>query len=203
MEETWCVFIDFLNVTCGFWGVSGESSLNPQWRGFRGIPSMTLSFFYSFSSQITHYLGCLHSGVLAWINSPKKVSFSFVYVQSSYSQSSLDVTNGKSLEPTLCYRMMLIQLQWHWQTPVLAPMAGDKSTPLSCLCQVFPALGSCTSRKSILFNYPHLEQGAHLQVSQSGVAERIFPSGLSSLVRPHRNLPCISCHVHKALGVQP
>lgn len=79
---------------------------------------MTLSFFYSFGSQITRYLGCLHSGVLAWISSPKKVSFSFVYVHSSYSQSSLAVTDGDSPEPALCYRMMLTQLQWHWQTPV-------------------------------------------------------------------------------------
>lgn len=108
---------------------------------------MTLSFFYSFGSQITRYLGCLHSGVLAWISSPKKVSFSFVYVHSSYSQSSLAVTDGESLEPALCYRMMLTQLQWHWQTPVLALRAGDKSTPLSCPCQVCLVLGSCTSGK--------------------------------------------------------
>lgn len=135
---------------------------------------MTLSFFYSLGSQITRYLGCLHSGVLAWISSPKKVSFSFVYVHSSYSQSSLAVTDGDSLEPALCYRVMLTQLQW--QIPVLALMAGDKSTPLFCPCHVCPALGSCTSGKSLLFNHPHLEQGAHLQVSQSGILERSFPS---------------------------
>lgn len=57
----------------------------------------TIGFFYSLSSQIIHYLGCLHSGVLAWISSPKKVSFSFVYVHSSSSQSSLAVPGASSV----------------------------------------------------------------------------------------------------------
>lgn len=74
---------------------------------------MALSVFYSLSSQITCYLGCLHSGVLAWISSPRKMSFSFVSVQSSYSQSLLAVTDGESL----CYRVMLTQLWWLWHTP--------------------------------------------------------------------------------------
>lgn len=91
---------------------------------------MTLSFFYSLGSQTARYLGCLRSGVLAWISSPKKVSLSFVYVHSNYSQSSLAVTGGETLEPALCYWVMLTQLQWQWQTPVLALMAGDKTTPV-------------------------------------------------------------------------
>lgn len=92
------------------WGVSGESSLNSHWRGSGGIPSTTLSFFfYSLSSQITCYLGCLHSGSGAKRKCPLALSVCIATVPSHlwlspmgspWSQLSLPVPL-QSLEPSL------------------------------------------------------------------------------------------------------
>lgn len=118
------------------WGVFPKFTLERIW----GHSFCDTIIFFLFSQLPDNLLPGLPS---LRIRSQKKVSFSFVCVHSSCTQSSPAVTDGESLEPALCYRGMLAQLRWHCQTLVLAQVAGDKSTSLSCPCQLCPALGSC------------------------------------------------------------
>lgn len=155
---------------------------------------MALSFVYSPSNQITPHLGCLHSGVLACISSPMKMSFSFVYVQSSYPQSRLAVTDGESL----CYRVMLTQLWWLWHTPVLALMVEDKPTPCPVCAGSAQPWGAAPLESHFSFwshtkdeELPCGYRSLGHQRAASLVQNCSEPLGLSWLVGSHGNLPVL------------